>query len=110
MFFAPRTPEEVAADRKIVERIVGTWVSDPRTDWREYEAITIRADGSFTATTGPRKQVSGAWRVDRGVLFLRKANAAPTEYYGFHTIESADDHQLVCGFDVRVAGRMRFRR
>jgi hypothetical protein len=85
-------------------------VLDPGTDSDEYEAITIRPDGSFTATRW-NKQVSGAWRVDRRVLFLGKPKAsAPLDYYGFHAIEMVDDHHLVCSIDISVAGRMRFKR
>ena len=108
---SPRTPAEVAADTDLVQHIVGTWVLDPRTDSREYQSITIRPDGSFSATTGQNTQVSGAWRVDRRVLFLGKPNAsAPLDYYGFHAVDVADDHNLVCGIDISVAGRMRFRK
>jgi len=111
MFFSPRTPAGLATDTEIVQHLVGTWVLDPRTDSDEYQAITIQADGSFTATTRGKKQVSGAWRVDRDVLFLGKPNApAPLDYYGFHTIELVDGHHLVCGIDISVAGRMRFRK
>jgi hypothetical protein len=106
---SPRTPAEVATDAEIVDHIVGTWALDPRTDSREYQAVSIRADGTFTATTGRNKQVSGAWRVDRGVLFLGKPNAsAPLDYPGFHSIDLVDDHHLVCGIGISVAGRMRF--
>ncbi|MCX6924731.1 MAG: hypothetical protein NT154_16185 [Verrucomicrobia bacterium] len=106
---SPRTPAEVASDTQIVQHIVGTWTLDPRSDSDEYQAITIRPDGSFTATTGRNKQVSGAWRVDRRVLFLGKPNAsASLDYYGFHAVDVADDHHLVCGIDISVAGRMRF--
>ena len=111
VFFSPRTPAEEAADADIVQHIVGTWVADPRTDSPEYQAITIRLDGSFTATTDKNAPVSGAWRVDRRVLFLGKPKAsAPLVYYGFHTIDVADDHHLICGIDISVAGRMRFRK
>ena len=111
MFFSPRTPTEVATDTEIVPHLVGTWVLDPRTDSDDYQAITIQSDGGFTATTGRKKQVSGTWRVDRGVLFLGKPKAsAPLDYYGFHTVESIDGHHLVCGIDISVAGRMRFRK
>jgi hypothetical protein len=111
VMFSPRTPAEVAADTEIVQHIVGTWVADPLTDTPDYQAITIRPDGTFTATTGQNRQVSGAWRVDRRVLFLGKPNAsAPLDYYGFHAIEVADGHHLVCGTDISVAGRMRFRK
>ena len=106
---SPRTPSEVATDTQIVQHIVGTWTLDPRSDSDDYHAITIRPDGSFTATIGRNKQVSGAWRVDRHVLFLGKPNAsAPLDYYGFHAVDVADDHHLVCGIDISVAGRMRF--
>jgi hypothetical protein len=110
MFFAPRTQTQVAADEEITRHIVGTWVADSDTDSHEYQTITFRPDGSFTASTCPKKLVSGLWRVDRRVLFLRKENAAPSEFYGFHAIDLVDDHQLVCGIDISVAGRMRFRR
>jgi hypothetical protein len=110
MFFSPRTSAEVAADAEIVQHIVGAWVLDPRSDTDEYQSITIRADGTFTATNGS-KQLSGAWRVDRSVLFLGKPNAStPLDYPGFHTIDSINDHQLVCGIGMSVAGRMRFTR
>lgn len=109
-FFTPRTPEEAATDEEIVRHIVGTWVADPRTDSQEYQTITFRPDGSFTAGIGPKRLVSGLWRVDRHVLFLRKENAAPSEFYGFHAIDRVDDHELVCGIDISVAGRMRFGR
>jgi hypothetical protein len=109
-FFSPRTSAEVAADAEIVQRIVGAWALDPRSDTDEYESITIRADGTFTATNG-NKQLSGAWRVDRGVLFLGKPKASsPLEYPGFHKIDLVNDHHLVCGIGMSVAGRMRFTR
>jgi hypothetical protein len=109
--FSPRTPAEVAIDAEIVQHIVGSWVLDPRTDSDEYRAITIRPDGTFTAATSQNKKVSGAWRVDRRVLFLGKSNAsAPLDYYGFHAIDLVDDHNLVCGINISVAGRMRFRK
>lgn len=111
VFFSPRTPAEVAIDTAIVQHIVGAWVLDPRTDSNQYQAITLRPDGSFAATTCRNEQVSGTWRVDRRVLFLGKPNAsAPLDYYGFHAIDVADDHHLVCGIDISVAGRMRFMR
>ena len=101
----------MTADADVVQHIVGTWVVDPRTDSDEIQAITIRLDGSFTATTGRNKQVSGAWRVDRRVLFLGKPGAStPLDYTGFHAISLVDDHHLVCGIDISVAGRMRFRK
>lgn len=101
----------MAADTDIIQHIVGTWVADPRTDSPEYQSITIRPDGSFTVATDKNVQVSGVWRVDRRVLFLGKPNAsAPLDYYGLHAIDVADDHHLVCGIDISVAGRMRFRK
>jgi hypothetical protein len=110
VFFSPRTSVEVAADAEIVQHIVGAWVLDPRSDTDEYRSINFRPDGTFTATNG-NKQLSGAWRVDRGVLFLGKPNAStPLDYPGFHTIDLVDDHHLVCGIGISVAGRMRFTR
>jgi hypothetical protein len=108
-FFSPRTPAEVATDADIVQHIIGTWVLDPRSDSDEYQAVTFRPDGSFTATDSRNKAVSGAWRVDRRVLFLGKPRASgPLDYHGFHAIDLVDDHHLVCGIDISVAGRMRF--
>ena len=110
VFFSPRTSAEVAADAEIVQHIVGAWVLDPRSDTDEYQSITIRADGTFTATNGT-KQLSGTWRVDRSTLFLGKQNAStPLDYPGFHTIDLVNDHHLVCGIGMSVAGRMRFTR
>ena len=110
-FFSPRTPAEVTTDAEVVQHIVGIWVLDTRTDSDEYQTIAIRPDGSFTATNSRNEQVSGAWRVDRRVLFLGKPRAsAPLDYYGFHAIDFVDDHHLVCGIDISVAGRMRFKR
>jgi hypothetical protein len=110
VFFSPRTSAEVAADAEIVQHIVGAWVLDPHSDTDEFQAITIRPDGTFTATNG-NKQLSGAWCVDRGVLFLGKPNAStPLDYPGFHTIDLVNEHQLVCGIGMSVAGRMRFTR
>jgi hypothetical protein len=109
MFFSARTPAEVAADAEIVQHIVGAWMLDPRSDSDEFHAITIRSDGSFIATISGKKQVSGVWRVDRHVLFFGKPNAStPLDYPGFHVIDFVDDHHLVCGIDISVAGRMRF--
>jgi hypothetical protein len=107
-YFSPRTPAEVTADTEMIQHIVGTWVLDPRSDTDEYKSITIRADGTFAATNG-NKILSGTWRVDRGVLFLGKPNASsPLDYPGFHKIDLVDDHHLVCGIDISVAGRIRF--
>ena len=109
MFFSPRTPEEVAADEELAQRIVGIWVLDPQSDWHEYQAINIRPDSSFTATIKRNKQLPGAWRVDRRVLFLGKPNAStPLDYPGFHVVYLVDDHHLVCGIGMDVLGRMRF--
>jgi hypothetical protein len=111
MFFSPRTPAEVAADAEIIQHIVGAWVLDPRSNSDAYQSITFRPDGSFTAKTSGSKQLFGAWCVDRHVLFLGKPNAsAPLDYPGFHVIDLVDDHHLVCGIDISVAGRMRFTR
>jgi hypothetical protein len=107
----PRTPAEMASDSEIVQRLLGTWLLDPQSNSDEYQAITFRNDGSFRATIRRHKQISGAWRVDRGVLFLGKPNAStPIDYPGFHSIDSVDDHHLVCGIGISVAGRMRFTR
>jgi len=109
-FFSPRTSAEVAADAEIVQSIIGAWHLDPKSDTDEYQTITIRPDGTFTATNRD-KQLSGAWRVDRGVLFLGKSNAStPLDYPGFHTIDLVNDHHLVCGIGMSMAGRMRFTR
>jgi hypothetical protein len=45
------------------------------------------------------------------VLLLGKPGAStPLDYTGFHAINLVDDHHLVCGIDISVAGRMRFTR
>ncbi len=99
----------MAADTEIVQHIVGAWVLDPRTDSDEYRTITLWPDGTFAAMTSRNEQVSGTWRVDRRVLFLGKAGASgPLDYTGFHALDLVDDHHLVCGIDISVAGRMRF--
>jgi hypothetical protein len=109
VFFSPRTPAEVTANAKIVQHIVGAWIVDKRPDTDEYQAITIRPDGTFTATNG-NKQLSGAWCVDRGVLFLGKQTPLRLLTIGFHPIDLVNEHQLVCGIGMSVAGRMRFTR
>jgi hypothetical protein len=106
---AARTLDEVAADEAMAKRLIGTWTSADDLRWARYHVLTLRDDCSFMATNG-NKEVSGAWRVDRGILLLTEADAKPFDYFGFHSITLLDDHQLVCGIDMSVAGRWRFTR
>jgi hypothetical protein len=103
------TPEQVVADKAIAERMVGTWTATERSDSAQYPVLVIGTDGTYAVTTNQRKLVSeGTWTVNRGVLLLKAKHAGPSTYSGFHVIDQIDDHNLVCGIDISVAGRLRF--
>src|SRR6266496_2913739 len=99
------TAEQVGADKAIVEHIIGTWTAAEDSNSAPYPVLIIRPDGTFRVNSNRRKLVcEGIWSVDRGVLHLKKRNAASGEYYGFHAIDHIDEHRLVCGVDISVAG------
>jgi hypothetical protein len=106
----PPTKAEVETDTRILQHIVGTWTTADDPQWATYNVLIIQPDGRFRTinTNGTKRNCDGAWFVERGVLILVKTNAAPGNYYGFHVIDTLDDHQLVCGVDVSAAGRLRF--
>ena len=96
-------------DAEIRRRIIGTWVPDPRTDDAEYESTTIRRDGSFTTVINRNLVRQGKWQVQSGMLRLSTTNGAPTPNgFRYHSIDYVDDHRLICGIDISMAGRMRF--
>jgi hypothetical protein len=103
------TPEQAAADKATARRFVGTWTATDLSDSaRWYPILLLRTDGSFAVTTKKGKLVSqGTWTFDRGVLLLRTQNTMPG-YYGFHVVYRIDEHHLVCGIDIDVAGRLSF--
>jgi len=112
-FAGTPTAAEVAADEDALKHILGTWrtADDPR--WAYYHFLTLRPDGSFTTvnTNRPNMAREGAWFLERGFLLLVKSNpvpAAPLDYYGFHRIRHVDDHHLVCGPGMSVAGELKF--
>ena len=96
-------------DADIRREITGTWIPGPRTDSDEYQSMTIRPDGSF-ATVISRKLVrEGTWDLRSGMMRFTTTNGAPTPNgFRYHSIDYVDDHNLVCGIDLSVAGRMRF--
>ena len=96
-------------DAEIRQKIIGTWVPDPRTDSDEYQSMTIRSDGSFTTVISRKVVREGTWDLQSGMMRLTTTNGAPTPNgFRYHSIGSVDDHNLVCGIDISVAGRMRF--
>jgi len=96
-------------DEEIRRHIVGAWVPDPKTDSDEYQTMVIRSDGSFTAIINAKVVREGTWMVDGGMMRLTTTNGAPTlNGFRYHSIDYVDDHKLVCGIDISVAGRMRF--
>ena len=106
---AALTPEQVATDKAMVERLIGTWTNGDDLRRATYHVLTLREDFSFTATNGS-KPVSGAWRVYGGILLLTETDAEPYDYFGYHPIDLLDDHQLVCGIAKSVAGRLTLRK
>lgn len=109
-FLGTPTPAEEAADKELLCHIVGTWTSleDPR--WAPYHTLSVQPDGSFTAIRTNRTKLAcaGTWFVERGFLLLVKSNDSSLNYFGFHKIYHVDDHELVCGVGLSVAGRLRF--
>ena len=82
---------------------------DPQTDCDEYQALTIRPDGSFTAVITKRCVRKGTWLLEFGVIRLMTTNRAATSNgFRIHSIDYVDDHKLVCSIDISVAGRMKF--
>lgn len=103
------TPEQAAAHQEILRHIAGTWTAADDSDAAAYPVLIIRSDGTFRVNSNRGKVVSeGTWSVDGRVLLLKKGGAAPAAYYGFHAIDHIDDHNLVCGIGMSVAGRLRF--
>jgi hypothetical protein len=109
-FAGTPTAAEVAADEETLKHILGTWqtADDPR--WAHYHLLTLRPDGSFTTvnTNRPNAACEGTWFLERGFLLLVKSDAAPFDYYGFHRVRHVDDHHLVCGPGMSVAGELSF--
>ena len=106
---AALTSKQIATDEAMARRLVGTWVSADDLRWAGYHVLVLREDFSFTVTNGG-KEVSGVWRVYGGILLLTEAGAQPFDYYGVHGIDHLDDHKLVCGIAMGVAGRYTFNR
>ncbi len=109
-FAGTPTAAQVAADEEALTHILGTWrtADDPR--WAWYHFLTLRPDGSFTTvnTNRPGAVCAGTWFLERGFLLLVNSNAVPFDYYGFHKIRQLDEHHLVCGPGMSVAGELRF--
>jgi hypothetical protein len=97
------------SDSEIRQKIIGTWMPDPRTDSDEYQSMTIRPNGSFTTVISRKLVREGTWDVQSGMMRLTTTNGVPTQNgFRYHSISYVDDHNLVCGIDISVAGRMRF--
>jgi len=109
-FAGTPTAAQVAADEEVLKHLLGTWrtADDPR--WADYHFLTLRPDGSFTTvnTNRPSAVCAGNWFLERGFLLLVKSNSVPCGYYGFHRVRHVDDHHLVCGPGMTVAGELRF--
>jgi len=106
-------PQQRTTNDKIRQEIVGNWTLDERSDSDEYYKMIIRLDGSFATIPSDRTKRTreGTWQVDSGILRLITTNGIPTPNgFRLHPISHVDDHTLVCGIDISMAGRLRLKR
>ncbi len=105
--------QQPPTDAQIRHELLGSWTLDDRSNSQEYCMMVIRLDGSFATVLndGTKRTREGTWQVDSGILRLITTNGVATPNgFRLHAISHVDDHTLVCGIDISMAGRLRFKR
>lgn len=113
-------PERRSTEAEIRQHIVGEWTVADGSDGCWYPTLIIGDDRTLVAVqTNGNRAVIGTWELDRTALRVTPTPAMfkAARQAGYHLNEwdyypvmYADDHELVMGLGISVAGRWRYKR